>query len=194
MTTLICQQTPRRYTQRDYEMAKQYKVTGFKELYRDLDKIVSTTLFAKYMADVENRKHLLAMAIIFQGTSGIGPEGKPYQAYSPAYKTKKDKAGHRGKWLRGIGRGKDEGMLSIPNFKASSTGTGVKSTNGKMLLKWKNSSREMTNYAHFHNWGDGKIPQREWMHLYTKIGEKAVNSLLQEAGDMMAADFQAGTL
>ena len=175
-------------------MAKRYKVSGFKETYRDLDKLMSPENIVKKMAEIENKMHLLVTVIIASATIGQGPAGSVYQAYSPAYLAKKRKAGQEALKLRGINRDKSQGMLSIPRFTATYKSTGVKANNGEMILKWKGQNHQMTKYAKAHNYGEGKMPKREWMHLDSNDGEDAISILANLALDQLAAQFQAGTI
>jgi len=175
-------------------MAKRYKASGFKETYHDLDKLMSPTEICRVMAEIENKMHILVTVMIGSATAGLGPNGSAYQAYSAKYLVKKRKAGQEYLRLRGINREPSQGMLSIPRFTASHKTTGIKAQNSEMVLKWKGQNHQMTKYAKAHNYGEGRMPEREWMHLDSDAGDEAISQLANLALDQRAAAFQAGTI
>ena len=157
------------------------KFQGQKQLQRDLESYTDKKTIHEMIKKIAEKE--LINAMIGSAKAGLGPNSQQYKAYSKSYADMIKKAGGQKSWLRSIGRtGRSGGMLDPKNFRIEVH------ADGKASMVWDGSE----DYAEYHQEGDGKIPQRKFVHFENHRNFEALMAAYRAALDKMTAQFNTG--
>ena len=141
---------------------------------------------------VKRAGKVITPEVILAAQRGLGPDDKPYEDWSPAYKKrKKDGSGREKRFLWGLTKkafskgGATGHMLDIRNF------IWEKVNEFTVQLVWR-ATGKAADYATVHNEGLGNMPKREWMHLEAKRVLNRIDVLLANIAKDLGAEYNAG--
>jgi len=156
-------------------------IEGLSDFERDLDKFLDIANFAEDFIGSSQSEEIIEQ-VINQALHGRGPGGKRFKKYSNTYAAmKRNRGGIQHAWMEGVEE--HQHMLARENFHWEFNPP------DQLVLIWTPANERQAVYGPAHNEGEGKMPQREWMHLEAPVTVKTIDMVLDKLVEKRELNF-----